>query len=296
MLLDGKQTAREIEQELEQVIKQECSKVPCLSVVLVGEDPASQIYVRLKRKACERIGIESVCKVFDASISEEILLDEIHKLNEDERVDGILVQTPLPKHINPSSVIQSIEPGKDVDGFHPINAGLLLTGEESGFFPCTPHGIKILLARYSIKTEGKHIVVIGRSNIVGKPLGALMVQKTMGANATVTIAHSRTQNLPDICRKADILISAIGSSELVRGDWVKEGAVVVDVGMNRVEDPTKTKGYRLTGDVHFQEVQKKASAITPVPGGVGPMTIAMLLYNTVKSCQQRCSNEPLKLF
>ncbi len=283
-IISGTEIAEQIRAELRTEIAalKERGVTPGLAVVLVGEDPASQSYVRMKGKACEELGLFSQTIIKPASTSEDELLALIDSLNADPCIHGILVQLPLPKHIDENKVILRIDPDKDVDGFHPINVGKMLIGEP-GFLPCTPHGIQEMLVRSGNDPEGKHVVVVGRSNIVGKPVAAILVQKKKGANATVTLAHSRTRDLASVTRMGDILIAAIGSPELIKADMVKEGAVVIDVGSNRIEDPSAKRGYRWAGDVDFEAVKEKASAITPVPGGVGPMTIIMLMKNTVLS-------------
>ncbi len=281
-IIDGKKVAADIRAELKTKIdklKTEGKTVPGLVTILVGEDPASKVYVRMKHKACEEVGINSKAEVLDANISEDELLKLIEQYNNDPLFHGILVQLPLPKHINEDAVIEAISPGKDVDGFHPINVGNMVIGKET-FFPCTPHGVVELLKRYDIETKGKHVVVVGRSNIVGKPVANLLLQKKEGANAIVTICHSAAKDLSYFTKQADILIAAIGRPEFIKEEMVKDGCVVIDVGVNRVDDPGSKKGYKLVGDVDFENVSKKASFITPVPGGVGPMTIAMLLKNT----------------
>jgi methylenetetrahydrofolate dehydrogenase (NADP+)/methenyltetrahydrofolate cyclohydrolase len=256
---------------------------PGLAVVLVGEDPASVVYVRSKGKACDEAGMHSVTITLSASISEADLLRIVETLNDDPLVHGILVQMPLPKHIDADAVIRAINPRKDVDGFHPVNVGKLLIGERDGFVPCTPAGIQEMLKRSGVRTEGAECVIVGRSNIVGKPMTALMMQDRNEANATVTVCHRHTRDLALHTRRADILIVAAGRAHLVTGDMIRPGAVVIDVGMNRIPDPTKRSGSRLVGDVHFESAVEVASKITPVPGGVGPMTIAMLLANTVRA-------------
>ncbi len=287
-IINGKKVSKEIKEELK--IKVDALKAkgvtPGLAAVLIGEDPASATYVRSKAKACEKIGIYSEVIRRSADITEKELIGIIEELNSRKNIDGILVQSPLPKHIDEPAMTLLIDPKKDVDGFHPFNVGMTLIGQPT-FQSCTPYGIMELLRRYEIDPSGKEVVILGRSNIVGKPMGAMLVQKAKGANATVTTAHSRTVDVPAICRRADILIAAIGQPEFVQGDWIKDGAVVIDVGMNRVEDASNEKGYRLCGDVDYDQCEKKASFITPVPGGVGPMTIAMLLTNTVKSAERR---------
>jgi methylenetetrahydrofolate dehydrogenase (NADP+)/methenyltetrahydrofolate cyclohydrolase len=258
---------------------------PGLAVVLVGDDPASTVYVRNKNKACHDIGIYSEQHTLPADISEADLLQLVLDLNQNEQIHGILVQLPLPDHIDEHKILNAITPEKDVDGFHPVSMGKLLIGEK-GFRPCTPFGVQKMLEYAGVKAEGAHVVVVGRSNIVGKPVANMLVQKEKGANATVTVCHSRTKDLGAITRQADILIAAIGQAEMITADMVKADAVVIDVGVNRVDDPTKPKGYRLVGDVKFDEVSQKCKAISPVPGGVGPMTITMLLYNTVQSAKE----------
>jgi methylenetetrahydrofolate dehydrogenase (NADP+)/methenyltetrahydrofolate cyclohydrolase len=289
-LISGKEVSKEIYGEMEGDIKAFIDKhgfPPHLSVVLVGEDPASQVYVRMKGKKAVKLGIGSDTIRLDAETSEEDLLALIDKLNADEKVNGILVQLPLPKHINETNVLLRIDPAKDVDGFHPINVGKMLVGEDNLLLPCTPHGVQELLVRSDTPIEGAHVVVVGRSNIVGKPVAAILVQKKPGANATVTIAHTRTKDMGAMCKTADILVVAAGVPEFVRGEWVKPGAVVIDVGVNRVDDDTKEKGYRLVGDVNFAEASEVASKITPVPGGVGPMTICMLMKNTLQAAKNQ---------
>ncbi|RKY62598.1 MAG: bifunctional methylenetetrahydrofolate dehydrogenase/methenyltetrahydrofolate cyclohydrolase FolD [Candidatus Latescibacterota bacterium] len=287
-ILDGNKVAQEMRAEMAEEIralKEEHGITPGLAVVLVGDDPASQVYVRNKGRACEQVGIRSDTYRFPADYPEEELLGLISKLNDDPEVHGILVQLPLPEHIDEEKVLYAIDPNKDVDGFHPVNVGKLMIGKP-GFLPCTPHGIQQLLLRSGIEIEGKHVVVVGRSNIVGKPVAMILVQKQKGANATVTICHTGTKDLGYHTRQADILIVAAGRPKTVTADMVKEGAVVVDVGVNRVEDPSSKRGYRLVGDVDFDSVKEKASAITPVPGGVGPMTITMLLRNTIDAAKR----------
>jgi methylenetetrahydrofolate dehydrogenase (NADP+)/methenyltetrahydrofolate cyclohydrolase len=259
---------------------------PGLAVILVGDDPASQVYVRMKGKACEEAGMHSVTMRLDASTSLDELLTQIDALNVDPTIHGILVQMPVPKQIDPDKVVRRIRPEKDVDGFHPINVGKVFIGERDGFSPATPVGVQQLLLRSSVDIAGKHCVIIGRSNIVGKPMASLLVQNAPGGNATVTVCHSHTRNLAEHAKRADILIVAIGRPRMVTAEMVKPGAVVIDVGVNRVEDRTAKKGYRLVGDVDFEGVRKVASKITPVPGGVGPMTIAMLLSNTMRAAQR----------
>ncbi|MEJ5263574.1 MAG: bifunctional methylenetetrahydrofolate dehydrogenase/methenyltetrahydrofolate cyclohydrolase FolD [Ignavibacterium sp.] len=284
-LIDGKKVASEIRKELKAKIdelKSRGKSVPGLVAILVGENPASQIYVSSKSKACEEIGMKTKVEKFPSTLSEAELIKVIEKYNSDKEYHGILVQLPLPKHINENKIIEAISPKKDVDGFHPMSVGNLVIGKET-FVSCTPAGIQELLKRYYINTNGKHVVVVGRSNIVGKPIANLMLQKNYYANSIVTVCHSAAADLSYFTKQADILIAAIGQPEMIKGDMVKEGVVVIDVGINRIEDKTSSKGYRIVGDVAFDEVAEKASYITPVPGGVGPMTIAMLLSNTFKA-------------
>lgn len=285
-IIDGKQVAADMRAELKiKVAKmKEQGIVPGLAVVLVGEDPASKSYVTAKERACKEIGIFSDDNRLDADISQEDLMALVEKLNNDPKINGILVQLPLPKHLNESEVLLKINPDKDVDGFHPVNVGKMVIGEKA-FLPCTPHGILQLLKRNNIPTEGAEVVVVGRSNIVGKPVANMLIQKNDMGNATVTVCHTRTKDLKAHCLRADIIIAASGWPNTVTADMVKDGAVVIDVGVNRVEDATKKRGYRLVGDVEFDAIKEKASYITPVPGGVGPMTITMLLFNTVESAE-----------
>jgi methylenetetrahydrofolate dehydrogenase (NADP+) / methenyltetrahydrofolate cyclohydrolase len=259
---------------------------PGLTVVIVGEDPASKSYVKSKEKASIEAGMKGETIRLPANAYQRDLEAIIDRLNHDPSVHGILVQSPLPSHMDANTVVRRIAPSKDVDGFHPVNVGKLLIGEKDGFAPCTPAGVQELLVRYGIETKGREVVIIGRSNIVGKPMAALLVQSGPGADCTVTVCHSRTRDLAFHTKRADILIAAIGKPEAVHGDMIRPGAVVIDVGINRVEDPSSPKGYRLVGDVHFESAKRVASHITPVPGGVGPMTIAMLLKNTVRAARQ----------
>jgi methylenetetrahydrofolate dehydrogenase (NADP+)/methenyltetrahydrofolate cyclohydrolase len=285
ILIDGKKTAKDIRVELKtdiQKLKEDGRNVPGLVTILVGDDSASRIYVKSKGKACNEIGMRTKTEEIPSSISEKELLDIINSYNNNPDYHGILVQLPLPEHISEDTIIEAISPEKDVDGFHPMSVGKLVIGKDT-FCSCTPAGIQELLIRYDIETKGKHVVVLGRSNIVGKPIANIMLQKKDYANSIVTICHSAAPDVSYYTKQADILIAAIGVSEFVKADMVKEGVVVIDVGINRVEDSSKPKGYRLTGDVAFDEVAEKASYITPVPGGVGPMTIAMLLTNTYKA-------------
>jgi methylenetetrahydrofolate dehydrogenase (NADP+)/methenyltetrahydrofolate cyclohydrolase len=265
---------------------------PGLTVVLVGDDPASAFYVGAKEKACKEAGMRGTTIRLPATTPEAELLALIDRLNGDPAVHGILVQMPLPKQMDPQKVIRRIHPMKDVDGFHPVNAGKVLIGDADGFAPCTPAGVQVMLQEAGVETSGKDAVILGRSTIVGKPMAALLIQGGKGADCTVTVCHSRTKNLAEHTRRADILIAAIGKPEMVTADMVKPGAVVIDVGINRVDDPTAKKGYRIVGDVKFDEVAAKASKITPVPGGVGPMTIAMLLANTVRAAQLALAAAP----
>lgn len=284
-ILDGKKVAGEIKNELKekiQKLKEDGKNVPGLVTILIGENPASQVYVRSKIKDCQEIGMRTQSENHPDNISENELLDLVEKYNNDKNFHGILVQLPLPKHIDENKIIEKISPKKDVDGFSPVSIGNLVIGKDT-FVSCTPAGIQELLIRYNIETKGKHVVVLGRSNIVGKPIANIMLQKKEHANSIVTICHSAAKNLKDYTLSADILVAAMGSPNFVKADMIKEGVVIIDVGINRVEDPGKPKGYKLTGDVDFDEVSKKASYITPVPGGVGPMTRAMLLQNTFKA-------------
>ncbi len=259
---------------------------PGLAAVLVGENPASATYVRMKGKACDEAGLYHETLDRPKDMTEADLLALVDRLNADPKIHGILVQLPLPKHINTGRVLLRIDPGKDVDGFHPVNVGKVSSGDLSGFRPATPYGVQQLLVRSGVQTTGAHAVIVGRSNIVGRPMAALLLQDAPGGNATVTVCHSRTRNIGAVTREADILIVAMGKPEFVTGAMVRPGAVVIDVGVNRVDDPAAKKGYRLVGDVKFDEVAQIASAITPVPGGVGPMTITMLLVNTVQAARQ----------
>ena len=287
-ILDGTVIAKAIRQEVAAEVSRLRSKgrKPGLAAVLVGEDPASAVYVRSKGKACEEAGMHSVTIRLPADTPEAELLDTVDRLNADPEINGILVQLPLPKHINSEKVLRRIDPSKDVDGFHPVNVGKLVTGDKAAFRPATPYGVQQMLIRSGIETKGAHAVIVGRSNIVGKPMASLLIQQGPGGDATVTVCHSRTRDLPSVTRLADILIAAIGKPEFVTADMVRPGAVVIDVGINRVDDASRPRGYRLVGDVAYDSVAQIASAITPVPGGVGPMTIAMLLQNTLQAMQQ----------
>lgn len=285
-VINGNEVAKSIRAEIKaEVVKLKQAGIePGLVVIIVGEDPASQVYVRKKGEACNDLGICSETIRLPVSTTEDELLALIDKYNKDPKFDGILVQLPLPKHISEEKVLLRIDPGKDVDGFHPVNVGKMVIGSES-YLPCTPHGVQELLVRSGNDPSGKHVVVLGRSNIVGKPVACILIQKAKGADATVTICHSRTKNLAEITRQADILIAAIGSPQFVKADMVKDGVVVIDVGVNRINDPSAKGGRRLVGDVDFDAVKLKAKAITPVPGGVGPMTITMLMQNTLKAAK-----------
>ncbi len=288
-LIDGRKIAKEIRAELarEAAALAEDGVRPGLGVILVGEDPASEVYVRMKTRACEEAGIHTRDLRPSADVGERELLGLVDALNEDPDIHGILVQLPLPEGLDERRVMERVLPEKDVDGFHPVNVGRVAAGDRDAFRPATPAGIQELLRRIGEDPEGRHVVIVGRSNIVGLPLATLLLQKEPGANATVTVAHSRTRDLGALTRRAEILVVAVGRPELVRGDMVREGAVVIDVGVNRVEDPSAARGYRLVGDVAFEEAAERASWITPVPGGVGPMTIAMLLRNTVRAAKRR---------
>lgn len=288
-ILSGKELAAKMRQEMQTELTELKSKhnlVPSLSVILVGDDPGSLSYVKGKEKACAYVGINVQKYKFDADYPEADLLKLITDLNNDPEVNGILVQLPLPDHINEEKVLYAINPEKDVDGFHPINVGRLMIGAP-GYVPGTPHGIQQMLLRNDIDISGKHVVIVGRSNIVGKPLALLLVQKKPGANATITMCHTGTKNISDFTKQADILVVAAGRPHTVNAEMVKDGAVVIDVGVNRIEDSTKKSGYRLIGDVEFEEVSAKASAISPVPGGVGPMTITMLLHNVIQAAKRQ---------
>jgi methylenetetrahydrofolate dehydrogenase (NADP+)/methenyltetrahydrofolate cyclohydrolase len=283
-LIDGNAIAESIIEELTKEVGQLAgSKKPTVAFIRVGDDPASVSYVRKKEKTAERIGIESRLYLLPDDISKEDLFAQIDALNTDPNVNGILIQAPLPKHIDETETFNRVLPEKDVDGFNTLNIGKLCQEDSSGFVACTPAGIVELIKRSGIETQGKHVVVLGRSQIVGKPAALLMMRKALPGNATVTICHSRTQDLPSITRQADVLIAAIGRANFVSADMVKEGVAVIDVGINRVEDASKKRGYRLVGDVEFDAVAPKASHITPVPGGVGPMTVAMLMHNTLRA-------------
>lgn len=285
-ILDGKKASQAIRDELKLEVAQraiEGKKVPHLAAILVGNNGASETYVNAKVKACEEVGFKSTLMRLEDSISEAELLSHIEDLNTDPDVDGILVQLPLPKHISDEKVINAIDSDKDVDGFHPISVGKMVLGNPT-FIPATPHGIMLLLKHYNINTKGKHAVVIGRSNIVGRPMSILLSENANPGNCTVTLCHSQTKNIKELCLQADIIVAALGRPEFLTADMVKDGTIIIDVGITRVEDATKKSGFKLKGDVHFDSVAPKSSFITPVPGGVGPMTIAALLKNTLRSC------------
>lgn len=291
-IIDGKQVAADMRAELkEEVAKlKEQGIVPGLGVILVGEDPASKSYVTAKERACEELGIYSDDNRLPAETSQKDLIALVNRMNNDPKINGILVQLPLPKGLNESEVLLAINPDKDVDGFHPMNVGKMMVGEKA-FLPCTPHGVIQLLLRSDVEIKGANVVIVGRSNIVGKPLANMLIQKNDKGNATVTVCHTRTKDLAHHTKQADVVIAAAGRPNTVTADMVKDGVVVIDVGVNRVEDATKKRGYRLVGDVDFEAVKEKASLITPVPGGVGPMTITMLLYNTVESAKRAAGIE-----
>jgi methylenetetrahydrofolate dehydrogenase (NADP+)/methenyltetrahydrofolate cyclohydrolase len=293
MIIDGKAIAKQIQQEIAAAVrgiaeKSRHARMPCLAVIIVGDHPASKIYVERKTKACLEVGILSRRIELSKDTPEKALIKTIETLNADDAVDGILVQLPLPPQINPLHILHKIDPSKDVDGLHPYNVGKMLIGDADTFFPCTPLGIKEILIRSKVQTSGRHAIVVGRSNLVGKPMAAILMQNADGGNATVTIANSQTKNLKEFCKMADIVIAAVGQPKLITADMVKTGAVVIDVGINKI-DADNAAGYTLVGDVDFDKVQEVASLITPVPGGVGPMTIVMLLSNTLKSYTLRTS-------
>ncbi|MCH7715467.1 MAG: bifunctional 5,10-methylene-tetrahydrofolate dehydrogenase/5,10-methylene-tetrahydrofolate cyclohydrolase [Gemmatimonadetes bacterium] len=291
-IISGKDIAAEMRAELEpQVVElKQRGITPGLAVVLVGEDPASQVYVRMKAKACEKLGMHSETITLPEATTEDELLATVDRLNANPAIHGFLVQLPLPDHIDSERVLLRILPTKDVDGFHPENVGRVAVGDPTAFPPATPFGVQHLLMRSGVQIDGSHVVIVGRSNIVGRPMASLLLQRRKGGNATVTVCHSHTKNLPDVTRLGDILIVAIGKANFVTGDMIRPGAVVIDVGTNRVDDPASEKGYRLVGDVDFEAAQQVASAITPVPGGVGPMTITMLLYNTLQAARRWAEN------
>lgn len=287
-LINGTEIAAQVIEECKRDIAAlaAAGKVPGLAVVLVGDDPASRAYVRSKDRKCKELGLHSVKLELPATTTQDELLQVVQNLNNDPAIHGILVQSPPPKHIDEAVIVRAIDPAKDVDGFHPINVAKLALEDPSGFVPCTPLGCQRLLIAAGVETSGANVVVVGRSMIVGKPMAMLLMAKGKGGDATVTVAHSRSKDLAAICQRADIIIAAIGRPEFITAEHVREGAVVIDVGINRVEAPGTEKGYKLVGDVKFDEVAPKCRAITPVPGGVGPMTIAMLMSNTIKACRQ----------
>jgi len=286
-IIDGKQIAADMRAKLRTDVAALVKKgvVPGLGVILVGDDPASKSYVTAKQKACEEIGIYSDDNRLPANTSQKDLIALVKKLNADPKINGILVQLPLPKGLNETEVLTTIDPDKDVDGFHPTNVGRMVVGAKA-FLPCTPHGVIQLLLRSGVKIEGANVVIVGRSNIVGKPLANMLIQKSKTGNATVTVCHTRTKDIAFHTRQADIIIAAVGKPKTITADMVKDGVVVIDVGVNRIKDATKKSGFRLVGDVDFEAVKEKASLITPVPGGVGPMTITMLMYNTTESAKR----------
>lgn len=288
-LIDGKKSAERINAETRETISRlrKHGITPGLAVVLVGDNPASVTYVRNKDRTSQELGFFSRKIELPKETTQAELLNIVHTLNRDPAIHGILVQSPPPPQINEAEITLAIDPAKDVDGFHPVNVGKLTIGDPSGLVPCTPLGCQRLLLDNNINLEGAHVVIVGRSMLVGKPLGLLLMRKGKGGDATVTIAHSRSRDLPSITRSADILVAAIGKAHFIRAEHVREGAVIIDVGINRLEDPSKKSGYRITGDVAFDEVAPRTSAITPVPGGVGPMTVAMLMANTVTACQHQ---------
>jgi methylenetetrahydrofolate dehydrogenase (NADP+) / methenyltetrahydrofolate cyclohydrolase len=290
-LIEGRAIAEKVYAQLRSEIAElkTLGRTPGLAVVLVGDNPASRAYVRSKDKMCRDLGLHSVKLELPTDTTQDELLRSVRDLNGDPAIHGILVQSPPPKQIDEAAVVRAIDPTKDVDGFHPVNVAKLALGDKNGFVPCTPLGCQRLLIESGIDIAGAHVVVLGRSMIVGKPLALLLMRKGKGGDATVTVVHSRSKRLEEITRSADILIAAIGQPEFVRAQHVRDGAVVIDVGINRIDDATMERGYRLVGDVAFTEVSEKASAITPVPGGVGPMTIAMLMANTVRACRQSAS-------
>ena len=291
-LIDGRAIAKEVHAETDSrvVALKAGGVVPSLIFIRVGEDPASRVYVGMKERSAMKLGIRSETVVLPNETAEAELLDLVKQFNDDDSVHGILVQAPLPSHIDETKVFSMVSPAKDIDGFHPVNAGKLMLGEKGGFVPCTPGGVHELLIRSSVSVEGSEVVILGRGNIVGKPMAAILCQKKVHSNATVTICHSRTRNIARYCRSADIIIAAIGVPEFVKADMVRPGATIIDVGVNRVEDSAHEKGYRLLGDVDFKGVQPVAGKITPNPGGVGPMTIAMLMRNTVLAAEQQAVN------
>lgn len=288
-LIDGRAIAKEVHAETEvRVAALKADGVePCLVFIRVGEDPASRVYVGMKERTAAKLGIRSETTVLTENTPEAELLELLEKLNADDSVHGVLVQAPLPGHIDETRIFSTVSPSKDIDGFHPVNVGKLMLGEGGGFVPCTPGGVHELLIRSGVPVEGAEVVVLGRGNIVGKPMTAILCQKDKHANATVTLCHSRSRDVAEHCRRADIIVAAMGVAEFVKADMVKPGATVIDVGVNRVDDPAAEKGYRLVGDVDFPAVKPVAGKITPNPGGVGPMTIAMLMRNTVRAAEQQ---------
>src|SRR6187399_87706 len=287
-LIEGRPIAEKVYADLRGEIAElkKSRRTPGLAVILVGDNPASRAYVRSKDKMCRELGLHSVKLELPASTAQSELLTRVEQLNRDASIHGILVQSPPPQHIDEAAIVRALDPHKDVDGFHPENVAKLVLEDATGFVPCTPLGVQRLLLESNVEISGAHVVVLGRSMIVGKPLALLLMQKNKNGNATVTVVHSRSRNLAQVTRSADIVVAAIGRAEFLKADQIREGAVIIDVGINRVEDAANERGYRLVGDVSFEEVSKKASAITPVPGGVGPMTIAMLMANTVKAARQ----------
>ena len=288
-IIDGKLISSQIIDEIKKELKLHNNIKPGLALILVGNNPASEIYVKMKEKKCAELGYHSIVNRLSEKITEAELLAHIRSYNNSSKIHGILIQLPLPKHINEMNVLEAVDFKKDVDGFHPVNAGRLMIGEKC-FTPCTPAGIHELLKRYNVDTAGKNAVVIGRSNIVGKPIANILLQKSKGANCTVTVTHSATENIASFTKKADIIIAAIGQAEYLKANMIKEGVVIIDVGINRIDDTSSPKGYRVVGDVDYKNCYKKASMITPVPGGVGPMTIAMLMKNTLDSALKKVYN------
>ncbi len=288
-IIDGRKTAKQVRHDVSiqvQDFTARYERKPKLAVILVGDNSASKVYIGQKEKACVEVGIDSVTITLSPSVGMDGLMGEVKRLNEDPNVDGILVQLPLPEDFDETAIIEAIDPLKDVDGFHPVTIGRLVAGDDT-LFPCTPNGIVELLVRYGIETKGKHVVIVGRSNIVGKPLANLLLRRGNRGDSTVTVCHSRTNDLAQYTRQADILVAAIGVPDFIQADMVKDGVVVIDVGINRISAPSTKRGYKLVGDVDYDEVSEKASAITPVPGGVGPMTVAMLMLNTVTAARTR---------
>ncbi len=288
-IIDGKLIASQITDEIKSELSMHNNIKPGLALILVGNNPASDIYVKMKEKKCAELGYYSVTNKLSEKITEAELLAHIRTYNNTGKIHGILIQLPLPKHINELNILEAVDYKKDVDGFHPINAGRLMIGKKC-FLPCTPAGIHELLLRYKVETSGKNTVVIGRSNIVGKPIANILLQKLKSANCTVTVTHSATNNIADFTKKADIIIAAIGKPEFLKANMIKTGVVIIDVGINRIDDPNSKKGYRVVGDVDYKKCYRKASLITPVPGGVGPMTIAMLMKNTLDSALKKIYN------